>query len=202
MFELFAEKFGTPHEGTSASLVELALPPSADLETFGKEVGFGVFRGGLFSVVSTREKIPDLSGWERVLRANARLFASTAFGVFFFTTTGENVLVLETQYGSVVESNMGIGEVLNLYTDDAFRESELREPIFERFENQIAPTSVLCPCPAIALGGQWDIVQEMSLHEYLGFTAGLVMPLVVEDQRRIFREWQESQGKPKPPASE
>ena len=202
MFDLFGEKFGKAVEGTASSMSDLALPPSDDLAAFDREVGFGVFRGGFFSVVSVREKLPDLAGWERVLRANARLFASTAFGVFFFTTTGENVLVLETQYGSVVESDMGIGEVLNLYTDDAFRESELREPIFERFENQIAPTSVLCPCPAIALGGQWDIVQEMSLHDYLGFTAGLVMPLVVEDQRRIFREWQESQGKPKPPASE
>lgn len=198
MFEMFEEKFGKAAEGTASSLSALALPPSDDLAAFDREVGFGVFRGGLFSVVSVRENVPDLAGWERVLRANARLFASTAFGVFFFTTTGEDVLVLETQYGSVVESEMRIAEVLKLYTDDAFRESQLRSPIFERFGNQLAPTSVLCPCPAIALGGQWDIMQAMPLHEYLGFTAGLVMPLVVEDQRRIFREWQESQSKLEP----
>ena len=198
MFDLFATKLGRAGQDTASSLAELALPPSTALESFEREVGFGVFRGGLFSVVSVREKVPDLGGWERVLRANAKLFASTAFGVFFFTTTGKNVLVLETQYGSVVESDMDISEVLNLYTDDAFRSEELREPLFQRFGHGLAPTSVLCPCPAIALGGQWDLVEEMSAHVYLAFTAGLVMPLVVEDQRRVYREWQANQGKREP----
>ena len=51
MFDLFATKFGRAGQDTASSLAALALPPSTELESFESEVGFGVFRGGLFSLV-------------------------------------------------------------------------------------------------------------------------------------------------------
>jgi len=196
MFAAFKQAMGTPEPGTAATLDELRLSQSSTLRTFGQEVGFGRFKKGLFSVVSVRERLPDLGGWERVLPANARPFASSAFGVLFLSVTGEDVWVLETQYGSVTESDMPMVDVLNLFADEKVREEELRQSLFDQCVD-IKPTCVLSPTPAIALAGywSWECMREMSMGIYLSFTAGLTMENVIEEQRKAYKEWQEQQAR-------
>lgn len=186
MFEDFKKAMGAPAPGTAATLDELGLSRSSTLRTFGEEVGFGSFKDGLFSIVSVREKLPGVGGWERVYPDGIRVFASSAFGWLWLTTTGEDVWMLEANYGTVGNTDMPMAEVINMLADPRIREEHLHEKLFKQYGITIKPTSVLSPTPAIALAGYWspECLREVRLPEFLAFTAGLVMPHVIADAER------------------
>jgi hypothetical protein len=183
MFEDFKREMGSPEQGTASTLDELGLTQSSTLRRFGEEVGFGRFKDGLFSIVSVRERVPGIGGWERVYPDGVRVFASSAFGWLWLTTTGEDVWMLEPNYGTVGDTDMPMAEVINMLADPAVREEHLHEKLFEQYGIPLKPANVLSPTPAIALAGYWspECLREAQLPEFLSFTAGLVMPQVLAD---------------------
>src|SRR5215813_14203981 len=92
----FKTAFGSPKPGTAADLQALGLASSTALREFSSQVGGGMFQRGLISVISLREQVPNLGGWERGLPDGLKLFASSAFG-FLLLTRGEDVWIIDTQ---------------------------------------------------------------------------------------------------------
>jgi hypothetical protein len=179
-FEAFAAEFGTPRAGTAADLSALHLDASKPLQDFVAAVGGGVFADGLISVASVRENVGSLGGWETWLPAGARLFGTSAFG-FLLVTRGEDVWLVDTQYGQVVESDMTIPEVLDQFAEPQTRDEYLRTPLFQlwnRMTGPLDPKSVLSPTPAISLGGQWSVetLSVTALPIHLSFTGQLFAP--------------------------
>lgn len=179
-FEAFVQEFGRPRAGTGVALATLKLGHSKPLQAFVAEVGGGVFADGLISIASTREDVLELGGWQAWLPAGARLFGCGAFG-FLLTTRGEDVWLVDTQYGQVIESDMSIPQLLTQLTDPGSRDEDLRAPLFNfwnRMTGPLDPKSVLCPTPAIPLGGQWSVetLSVMTLPVYLSFTGQLFAP--------------------------
>jgi hypothetical protein len=157
-FEKFVAWFGAPRKSTAVDLSRLGLEHSAGLKRFVSDVGGGVFADGFLSVGSVREVVPNLGGWERWLPPGCRLFGCSAFGFLMFTR-GEDVWIVDTQYGQVVESGLSIEETLDEIAEPEARE-ENHESLFKAW-NQLAgslpDTCVLSPTPAIALAGHWSV---------------------------------------------
>ena len=179
-FDAFAAEFGKPHAGTSVDLSALHLEASKPLQDFVATVGGGVFSDGLISVASVRESVSSLGGWEAWLPARTRLFGTSAFG-FLLATRGEDVWLVDTQYGQVVESDMPITEVLEQFADPQTRDEYLRTPLFQLWNRMTGPLdskSVLSPTPAIPMGGQWSVetLSVMTLPVYLAFTGQMFAP--------------------------
>lgn len=179
-FGAFEKEFGSAREGTAVALGTLGLEHSKSLADFVAQVGGGVFADGLLSVVSTRENVGDLGGWETWLPAGTRLFGCSAFG-FLLTSRGEDVWLVDTQYGQIVESDMAIPDVLAELAGSEMREEYLRASLFKAWNRMAGPLdskSVLCPTPAIPLGGQWSVeaLSVMSLPVYLSFTGQMFSP--------------------------
>jgi len=180
-FESFVREYGTPKPDTAADLARLRLDHSAGLRELSTEVGAGVFGGGFISLMSVREAVDSLGGWERWLPAGARLFGCSAFGVLMTTTTGEDVWIVDTQYGQVVESDDTIEDFIGVLATPDCRETVLREPLFKLWNEVVGglpPTSVLSPTPALPMGGRWsvDTLNIVTLAVYLSFTAQLFGP--------------------------
>jgi len=180
MFEEFIQQYGTPQPGTGVELASLGLAHSAGLKQFSAEVGGGSFADGLLSVLSMRERVSDLGGWEHWLPAGSRLFACSAFG-FLMVTTGEDVWLVNTQYGEILETELSIPESLLQCTAPSTREEILQSRLFGLWSQMAGPLphdSVLSPTPAIALGGTWTAttLSVMTLPVYLSFTGQLFAP--------------------------
>lgn len=179
----FKALYGTPKPGTAASLKDLGLAHSASLREFARQLDGGIFERGFLSVLSVREKVPDLGGWESVLPPGARLFAMTAFGVLFVTSTGEDIWLVDTQMGHVGEADLTMEALFNeRLADPSVRSESLREELFRDWAGEygeVDADKVLAPVPAIALAGNWwaDSLQQYRVPEYLSFTAGLVIPM-------------------------
>jgi len=173
-YKSFVEVFGLPRHETSVDLSTLKLDHSPDLERFATEVGGGIFADGLLSLISIREQVLSLGGWEYWLPANARLFGCSGFGLLM-ATQGNDVWI------QVVESSFTIQEfIVELSTPDV-RVEELREDLFKQWNRCTGPlpaSSVLCPTPALALGGSWDVstLSVMTCPVYLSFTGQLFAP--------------------------
>jgi hypothetical protein len=179
-FEAFTKEFGQPRAGSGAELAALGLEHSKPLQQFVAEVGGGVFADGLISVVSTREDVRDLGGWEAWLPPKARLFGCGAFG-FLLATQGTDVWLVDTQYGQVIESDIPIEPLLLQMTESQSRDEDLREPLFKLWNRMMGPLdskSVLSPTPAIPLAGQWSVetLSVMTLPVYLSFTGQMFAP--------------------------
>lgn len=176
MWEAFVQVFGCPQAGSGVALEVVGLAHSATLRQFVGEVGSGVFTGGYLSLVSERETMASYGGWEEWLPAGARLFASTAFGFLAFTR-GEDLWLLDTQYGEIVESDNSLAEFIIDLCQLETREY-LREPLFEEWQRLFGSLpfdSYLCPVPALALGGSWELggLQAMKTTIFLPFTGQL-----------------------------
>jgi len=177
-FDEFNRRFGKPDRNTAVSLEELGLSHSAPLKSFVSTIGAGSFADGLLSVASTREADNAVAPWAEFLPiADARHFATSALGMLFLLA-GDTVWVVETQYGSVTESTTPLDEFFDLLAEDSVYEERLHASIVRRWTEMMGPIPsqhVLCPQPAIALGGAWhlDSLSSISLPTYLGFMAGL-----------------------------
>lgn len=180
MFEPFIQEFGSPRPGTAAGLDVLGLSDSDGLRLFADEVGGGIFAEGLVSLLSVRERVDDLGGWQHWLPPGSRLFGCLAFG-FLMTTTGDDVWLVNTQYGEILESDLSIPEAIVQLTSPTAGEDILRSRLF-RIWNEMGRSlpsdSVLCPTPAIALGGTWTAttLSIMTLPVYLSFTGQMFSP--------------------------
>lgn len=176
----FVECFGRPQPQTSTPLKDLGLERSDGMREFERDAGCGVFADGLISVGSTRESDVDLCGWASWVPTAARLFACSAFGILYLTQ-GEDVWVVDTQEGVVVQSDLSIHElILELTTPELIRGS-LRGELFAQWLDRcgaLPSRSVLCPTPALALGGSWAVesLAPVTLAVYLAFTSALFKP--------------------------
>jgi len=180
MFEEFVQPYGRPQPDTGVEPASLGLDHSAGLKQFSAEVGGGIFADGLLSVLSVRERTPDLGGWQHWLPPNSRLFACSAFG-FLMVTTGDDVWLVNTQYGEILETELSIREAILQCTVPTTRAEILRSRLFELWNQMAGPLphdSVLSPTPAIALGGTWTVttLSVMTLPVYLSFTAQIFAP--------------------------
>jgi hypothetical protein len=176
-FEQFLSEYGTPQPRTGAELAQLGLEQSKGVVDFVSAVGGGIFDNGLISIASVREAIPGLGGWERWLPPGSRLFGCSVFGVLL-TTVRDDLWLVETQYGQVVESDFTFSKFIDTLAEPATRDEILQAPLFRAWHElggRLEPTQVLCPTPAPALGGSWAIesLSPMSLPVYLSFTAQL-----------------------------
>jgi hypothetical protein len=177
-FAIFPQVFGSPRPGTAADLEDLGLSHSAQLRDFAAEVGGGVFARGFISVLSVREQVPSLGGWERHLPPGARPFATTAFGFLLLTTTGDDVWIVDTQVDNVFEADQTIREAILTSCENGTREEVLHESLFHRWSRNVLEldaTKVLSLSPAWALGGTWsrECLRETDLRIHLSFTAQL-----------------------------
>lgn len=176
LFEAFANKYQKPKANTGVSLEQLGLGESESLKHFMQEVGGGIFEGGFLSIVSVREQLLSYGGWEYWLPKEARLFASSAFGFLAFTQ-GEDLWLIDTQYGQVIESDCTLVEFINDLASEEAREM-LQAELFNqrlRIGGSLNPEEFLCPVPMIPLGGVWDTIslQPMKNSIYLSLTGQL-----------------------------
>lgn len=157
-FRAFYAAFGQPVKDTGINLVQAGLEHSQSLTAFEQEIGTGCFAEGFLSVLSNREKITYYGGWEQWLPVGAKLFAASAFGFLAFTT-GEDLWLVDTQYGQVVESDFTLEVFLNdLAATDTLEmlQAELFRS-WNKLGGSLKPTEFLSPVPLVALGGGWDI---------------------------------------------
>ena len=176
-FSLFIASFGKPLPGTAVQPAALGLGHSKGLNEFYRQVGGGLFGNGLLSLVSVREQLGNLGGWESSLPEEIHLFGTSAFGLLMLSR-GEDVWLVDTQMNDVFESEMPIDEFIIKLCDPEIREEHLRESLFQEWSRGVLTLdskSILSPTPALALGGMWsrEALSEMRLPEYLHFTAQL-----------------------------
>jgi hypothetical protein len=176
-FSSFRNAFGSPRPGSAVDLQALGLAHSAPLQAFVSQVGGGMFARGLISVVSRREQVTNLGGWERLLGPGVRLFATSAFGLLMLTA-GEDVWIADTQSNDVFEADMSIEDALSNLCNPTTREDHLHESLFHEWSQntlELENTKVLSLTPALALGGMWsrENLRETEIGIYLSFTAQL-----------------------------
>lgn len=170
----FINTFGNPLPGTAVPASALRLADNVLRFSPGPH---GIFRHGLLSICSTRENDGDLGAWSAYLPAGSRLFASSAFG-FLFALAKEALWVVDPHYGQVVESDIGLAEFWSMLSEPSLRQDHLREPLFAQWQAlnpQPLTDDWLCPTPAIALAGQWQVstLKPMTPALLLSFTAQL-----------------------------
>ena len=174
MFESFAARFGQAEPGTSPGLQAFAVA-NDDLRQFEHEVGTGRFAEGWVSVCSQRELCADYGGWERHLPAGARLVASSAFG-FLLWWADNTVWLIDTQHGQVMASDLSLSEAILRFAEPEFVGAFLYPALWQAWREQsdvpLAASAVLCPVPALALGGSWPPKRwaQMTMSVYLSFT--------------------------------
>jgi hypothetical protein len=176
MFEAFKEAYGEPAAGSAKAPAKLpaVLEPLA-----GSGIG-GVYDDGFISVLSEREGDGGLVGWSGHLPKGAYLFGSSAFGTLF-VATDEEIYIVDTQYGQVIEAEPDIADFLEIATGHDARSDIFREALFRQWvemNEPLAPTDVLAPTPYLPLGGTWALesLKPVNLQAYLGLTGQLFGP--------------------------
>ena len=174
MFERFIESFGTASTPARHDAQPGSSVPVPDLNVFMDRVGRGVFKSGLLSVGAVREDVPSLGGWETLLPAGSYLFGTSAFG-HLLTTSGEDAWMTDTQYGETMQLSARLIDAFDMLASHESLDEIFMEPLFTAWSEIFGPlpaTSVLCPVPAIPLGGTWSVeaLAPMPLHTYLRFT--------------------------------
>lgn len=177
LFEQFQKAFGKPKELTGLGIYNSELINSKSLRLFEREVGGGIFADGLISILSVREQVNSLGGWENYLPKGMKLFGTSVFG-FLMLTSGEDLYLINTQYGEIVESDYSLMEFINDLGNIETMEEIINAPRFKLWKSvgiKLLPKQVLCPTPAITLDGTWDIsaLRPMNFELYLSFTGGL-----------------------------
>lgn len=175
-FEKFKKAFGAPRPDSASTLADLEIDESADLSAFVKQVGGGIFKDGLLSLISVREEIDAYGGWEEKLPEGARLFGTSAFGWLFFTSTGSDLWLVDTQEDEVVDSRFSIAEFIgDKLPEKKTREMYLMEDLWKSWGGKLDDHRILAPAPAIALGGDWtkESIHPVKLKEYLALQAGV-----------------------------
>ncbi|MDJ1471067.1 hypothetical protein QNI19_08395 [Cytophagaceae bacterium DM2B3-1] len=179
-FEPFAQVFGTPLSGTGVDLASLKLSHSVELLEFVTTIGSGCFSNGLVSIASQREQVSDLGGWEHWLPPSTYLFGSTCFG-FLFCTSGNDLWLIDTHYGEIIESDFSITDFINDLAQTDVQGDILKRSFFRSWftlSGRSVLDVVLSPTPAIPLGGSWDIstLSPMPMSLYLPFTGQMFSP--------------------------
>jgi hypothetical protein len=176
MFEAFKHAYGEPADGTAKAPKRLpaVLEPLA-----GAGVG-GVYDGGFISVLSEREGNGGLGAWGRHLPKGAYLYGSSAFGNLF-VATDEDIYIVDTQYGQVIEAEPDIADFLEIATGEDARADIFREGLFRQWveiNEPLAAADVLAPTPYLPLGGSWalETLKPAKLEVYLGLTGQLFGP--------------------------
>lgn len=177
LFEQFQKVYGKPKELTGVSVNSLGLSNSESLREFESEIGGGIFSDGLISLLSVREQVNTLCGWEKYLPDGMKLFGTSAFG-FLMLTSGEDLYLIDTQYGEIVESDYSLKEFINSLGSIDIIQEIIKVAQFELWNTiggKLKANEVLNPTPAIALGGTFEVIflKPMSLEIYLSFTGGL-----------------------------
>jgi hypothetical protein len=169
---------GEPRPGTGVDAETLRVAHCSALRSFCAEGQGGVYCEGLVSIGSVREVVADLGGWQEWLPPGARLFGCSAFGLLM-ATQSDDVWIVDTQYGIVVETAYSVAEFLEALTSRDLRERWLRSQLFDewlqRSADPLPSECVLIPTPALPLGGTWDVqhLAVVSLPVYLMLTANL-----------------------------
>ncbi len=118
-----------------------------------------MYASGLLSLCSVRENGGDPGLWGKFLPASARVFASSAFGLFY-ATTGEDLWVVSPRYGQVVEADVPLDELPDVLCEPAVLDEFLRQELFElwsELNGESVDKQWLCPTPALPLGGEWTV---------------------------------------------
>jgi hypothetical protein len=176
-FEAFRQTYGEPAAG-SAGPPHTKLPHV--LEPLAGTDLPGVYADGFISVLSAREGDGALGGWSAHLPPGATLFGSSAFGALF-VATDEELYIVDTQYGQVIEAEPDIADFLEIATGPDAREDIFREALFRQWleiHEPLPPADVLAPTPYLPLGGSWalETLKPVKLAVYLGLTGQLFGP--------------------------
>jgi hypothetical protein len=176
-FKPFIDHFGAAAEGSELPLESFGLAKTATLKEFTEEVGGGIFASGLLSILSVREQVSSLGGWEKWIPAGCRLFASSGLGMLFLSSF-EDLWLIDTQFGEVVESDMPLVHLLNGFSEEEMREGFMFESLFQAWVKRsgaLESRQVLAPTPALALGGELELssLEPVSMEVYLSMTAQL-----------------------------
>jgi hypothetical protein len=174
--EAFKRAYGEPAAGTARSPARL---PTVLDPLKGEDIG-GVYDGGFISVLSEREGDGSLGGWATHLPKGAYLFGSSAFGNLF-VATDEDLYIVDTQYGQVIEAEPDIADFLEIATGHQARADIFREPLFRQWaeiNGALDPADILAPTPYLPLGGSWAVetLKPAKLQAYLGLTGQLFGP--------------------------
>jgi hypothetical protein len=156
MFEPLRRAFGSPQPGTASAVGADEIPTLRQLHAEGVA---GIYAGGLLSLLSRREELPELYGWEALVPEGARLIGSTAFG-WLVLEAGQRISLVDAQTGEVLPVALSLGDFILELRQPQIREGLLREELFTKWRargNALQPTEVVSPTPAIMLGGDWSI---------------------------------------------
>jgi Domain of unknown function (DUF1851) len=166
-FDAVTQAYGKPKSGTAAT-----APKGVEAIV---EAGLaGIYAGGSLSLASVREEA-GLGPWSRWLPKGAQLFGTTGFGTLF-VIAGEDLYLVDTQYGQVIDSEPDLEYFLDAASAKETREELFHEPLFQTWvelNDGLKPTDVLSPTPALPLGGDWvlDQLQPAHLRVYLELLA-------------------------------
>jgi Domain of unknown function (DUF1851) len=177
-FEPFTTAYGRPQPGTAADMGD--VPPAA--QQLVDAGAAGIYGDGFLSLASVREAhAGGLGAWASLLPRGAQLFGSTCFGLLFVIVGDDDLYLVDTQYGQVIDSEPPLDVFLDTAASDVAREDLFRQPLFRQWvelNGPLARTQVLSPTPAPALGGDWALAGLQALHlaTYLQLTAQFFGP--------------------------
>jgi hypothetical protein len=157
-FDAVIAAYGRPASGTAAKAPE-------GVEAIVEAGLSGIYAGGALSLASVREEA-GLGPWSRWLPAGAQLFGTTGFGTLF-VVAGEDLYLVDTQYGQVIDSEPDLEYFLEAASSRETREELFHEPLFQTWvehNEPLEPTDVLSPTPALPLGGEWVASQLQPAH--------------------------------------
>jgi hypothetical protein len=180
-FSSFVDEFGTPRVNSGVSPTALGLNEFGELAEFARDVGGGVFGDGLVSFCSKREVVDGLGAWSSWIPGSPKLFGTSAFGMLFVTSNQQDVWLIDTQYGQVVESDFSFTEFVNAFADPDIKAEYLKPELFSvwlKMGTALPDDSVLVPTPMIPLGGNWaaSSLSVSKLSVYISITGQLFAP--------------------------
>jgi hypothetical protein len=175
-FEAFKGAYNAPQPGTAAMDDDL----SPGLRHLADEGLAGIYGDGVLSLLSRREYRVKLGPWSVYLPGGAQVFGTTGFGSVF-VTAGDEIFLVDPQYGQVVTSAYDLEGFLERVAEPGTREEIFREALFRLWvevTGPLAATDVLSPTPALPLGGDWTLasLRPASLEVYLALTGQLFGP--------------------------
>ena len=196
----FTASFGAPRAGTGVALGALALLDADFLVDFVGSVGGGIFRDGLLSIASVREKRVRLGRWEHVVPIGSRLIATSGLGDLFVYTPRGRVQTLFTQIGLALEFP---GDPAQFFADflpqPNVRKTFLKEALVSAARGKLADREVFIHTPVPALGGPGcaEDLRPCSIDVYLSLVAQLVIPSRGEDTAMAAKKKSAAKKQPK-----
>ena len=176
-FDAFRQYYGEPFAGTDVPLATLGLEHVRFLVDFVQDVGAGVFRDGMFSVVSQRERVSEIGPWGALVPPRSRHFATSGLADLFFVTPDETIAWIETQYGHAFELAVRPSEFFDWIAGEDPRRRYLAQELWDERCAILEPDEVLAFAPALALGGpvDWGNLERVRVREHLALLAQIVL---------------------------